>query len=148
MNKIVTIVRGSVVCLLFVVALAALAPSTVNAQASEDTCSASLLGFPAWYRGLAIGGDCEIVAPDAVDGIGPFIWIIVLNIVELVLRLVGFAAVGYIIFGGYKYMMSTGSADGIAGAKKTILNASVGLIISIAAVAIVRTISIELGVGG
>lgn len=149
MKTLSYITRALAVCLLMVsVPLAVLAPASVHAQASGDTCDAYFLGFPAWYRGLGVGADCEIVAPSAVDGIGPFIWIIVLNVVEMILRLVGYAAVGFIIYGGYKYMISTGSPEGIAGAKKTILNAVVGLIISIAAIAIVRTISSGMGIGG
>ena len=57
-------------------------------------------------------------------------------------------AVAFIIYGGYKYMISAGSPDGMTGAKKTIMNAVIGLVLSIAAVAIVRSISIGIGLGG
>src|SRR5690606_12553191 len=54
-----------------------------------DSCgSSSLLGLPAWYRGLAesTGSSCDIKSPTEVGGVGAFIWIIVFNIVEMLLR--------------------------------------------------------------
>ena len=123
-----------------------LSPINVSAQGAppNNGCDTHFLGtIPAWYNGInnSSGSGCDIASPTDVGGIGPFIWIIALNIVELLLVLAGYAAVLFIIYGGYKYMTSAGSSEGIAGAKKTIMNAVIGLIISIAAVAIVRTVS-------
>ncbi len=118
---------------------AAAQPADTGNEAAS--CNATFLGFPAWYRGIAEGAECEIKSPTEFGGIGDFIWIIVLNIVELLLRAAGFAAVAYIIYGGYKYMISAGSPDGMVAARKTIMNAVIGLVISIAAVAIVNTIA-------
>lgn len=127
-------------------------PTAVNAAqtTTKSACgSGSLLGFPAWYRGLTKenGSNCDIKSPTEAGGATKFIWIIVLNVVEMILRAAGYAAVIFIIYGGYKYMISTGSPDGMVAARKTIMNAAIGLVISIAAVAIVRTVSIGLGVG-
>ena len=100
------------------------------------------LTFPAWYRGI-VNSDCSIKSPAAPEfgGFSGFIWRIGLNIVEIILNAVGYAAVGFIIYGGYKYMISAGSPEGMVAARKTIMNASIGLVISIAAVAIVNTIA-------
>lgn len=136
--------------------LVALAPASAHAQEDDDSANSScgdarFLGLPAWYNGLAEprDGGCEIRSPSdprfGDEGLKNFIWIIVFNIVEMILRLAGYAAVAFIIYGGYKYMTSAGSADGVAAAKKTITNAVVGLVLSIAAVAIVNTISRGLG---
>lgn len=111
-------------------------------------CRQYLLTFPAWYRGIVDTSTCDIKSPTAVGGIGSFIWTIALNSIEILLNLIGYAAVGFIIYGGYKYMISAGSPDGMVAARKTILNAVIGLAISIAAVAIVRTISVGIGLGG
>lgn len=122
-----------------------------SAANNQSNCgNASLLGFPAWYNGLmqSSGDGCDIASPDKVGGIGNFIWIIAFNVVEMLLRAAGYAAVFFIIYGGYKYMTSAGSADGVAGAKKTIMNAIIGLVLSIAAIAIVNTISSGLKIGG
>ena len=131
----------------------ALSPVNVNAQGTppNNGCDTHFLGtIPAWYNGVnnESGDGCDIASPNDVGGIGPFIWIIVLNIVELLLVLAGYAAVLFIIYGGYKYMTSAGSSDGVASAKRTITNAVIGLVISIAAVAIVRTISSAVGLVG
>lgn len=105
------------------------------------------LTFPAWYQGV-VDANCEVISPSAhPGGFSGFIWTIVLNIVEMILNLVGYAAVAYLIWGGYRYMISAGSSDGMAAAKKTITNAVIGLVISVAAVAIVRAVSSGLGVG-
>lgn len=124
--------------------------TVITDPGAAQPCNQYLLTFPAWYRGIANDGDCSIKSPTEVGNgtIGNFIWTIALNIIEILLNLVGYAAVGFIIYGGYKYMISAGSPDGMVAARKTILNAVIGLAISIAAVAIVRTISIGIGLGG
>lgn len=102
-------------------------------------CNTGFLTFPAWYDGL-VDGSCNIESPSN-KGISLFVRTIALNIVEMILQLVGYISVGFIIYGGYKYMISAGSSDGISKAKKTIMNAIIGLLLSIFAVAIVNLIS-------
>lgn len=98
-----------------------------------------ILGLPVWYRGL-VDGNCNMKSPAAAGGLSTYIWKIVLNVIDILLRVVGYISVGFILFGGFIYMTSTGSSDGIAKAKKTITNAVIGLVISIAAVAIVNLV--------
>ena len=117
------------------------APQTAVAATA---CSESLLTFPAWYKGLlvdAAGGNCDIKSPADAGGISPFIWKIVLNVIQMVLNLIGYLAVGFIIFGGFKYMTSAGSADGMVKARKTIMNAVIGLVLSIFSIGIVNVIA-------
>lgn len=102
-------------------------------------CSTTLLTFPAWYRGL-VNDKCDIRSPSEV-GLSVFIWTIVLNIIEVMLQLVGYIAVGFIIAGGFKYMTSAGAPDGMTKAKNTILNAVIGLAISMASVGIVNVVA-------
>lgn len=108
-------------------------------QPSYAACSQSLLTFPAWYKGL-LDGNCNIENPGKI-GLSKFIWTIALNIIQMVLNLIGYLAVGYIIYGGYKYMISAGAPDGMVKARKTIFNAVIGLVISIFSIAIVNLIS-------
>jgi len=115
----------------------AVIPSPVFAASS---CNTGFLTFPAWYDGIVAPGSCEIESPDE-KGLSLFVRTIALNIVEMILQLVGYISVGFIIYGGYKYMISAGSSDGIAKAKKTITNAIIGLLLSIFSVAIVNLIS-------
>lgn len=111
---------------------------------SSSGCKERLLTFPAWYRGV-VDGNCELKLPkadgDDTSSLSEFIWRIALNIVEIMLNLVGYAAVGFIIYGGYRYMISAGSADGMVAARKTIMNAVIGLIISIMSIGIVNVIA-------
>lgn len=100
----------------------------------------SFLTLPAWYRGLQ-NPDCSIMSPTDAGGVDKFVWKIVLNVIDIVLQLVGYLSVGFIIYGGFKYMLSAGDASGMTKAKTTIMNAVIGLVISIVAVAIVNVIS-------
>ena len=110
-------------------------------QTSFAACNDQLLTFPAWFKGLT-DANCDIESPTAVSGGLPtFIWTIALNVIEVGLQLVGYISVGFIIAGGFKYMTSAGSADGTVKARKTIMNAVIGLVLSIFSVAIVNLIS-------
>ena len=102
-------------------------------------CETSFLGFTAWYRGI-VDSKCNITKPSGSNGLQKFIWTIVLNIIDDMLRVVGLACVIFIIYGGFKYMTSTGSSDGMSKAKTTILNAIIGLVISVMSVAIVNLV--------
>ena len=54
---------------------------------------------------------------------------------------VAYIVVGFLIKGGYMYMVSTGDPQATAKAKNTIRDALIGLVIAIAAAAIVNVIS-------
>jgi hypothetical protein len=125
--------------------IAVFSPASVGAQPSQDFshCNHNFLTFPAWYNGInkSVDGGCEIASPTEVGGFSTFVWRIVLNIVEIMLNVVGYASVAFIIYGGYKYLYSAGSPNGMMGARKTIMNAVIGLIISVMSIAIVNTIA-------
>jgi len=118
-------------------------PQTALAASS---CSSTLLTFPAWYQGLQ-RPDCSIKSPSdfktATDtsGLSTFIWKIVLNIVDLLLQVVGYVSVAFIMVGGFKFLTGTGTPDVVAKARTTILNAVIGLVISIFSVAIVNVVA-------
>lgn len=127
--------------------------SGVIAVAQPAVASAAcgrLLTFPTWYKGLVVNNQsCELkeISNDVsgnrknkVD-IRSFIIIIILNVTEMLLQLVAYATVVFLIVGGFKYITSTGDANNMANAKKTILNAIIGLIIALMAVGIVNTVS-------
>lgn len=111
--------------------------------ASAANCTDRVLTFPTWYRGISESrnNDCLIKNPNAVGGIQNFIIVIVLNVVEIILQLVVYVSVGYIIFGGFKYMISQGRPEDMTKAKTTILNAVIGLGISLASVVIVNIVA-------
>lgn len=113
-------------------AVTLIAPQTVSAA----SCSQGFLGFPAWYRGLT-NEDCDI---DSINDVSGFIWHIVLNVLECVMLLAGYVSVGFILYGGFLFLLSQGSADAMVKARTTILNAVIGLIISLLAVGVVNFI--------
>ncbi len=117
-------------------------PQTAMAAKCEDTY---FLTIPAWYNGLITPdsqGNCNISQPGTGEaGLNQFIWKIVLNVTEILLHLVGYLTAGFIIYGGFRYMLAAGSADGMSKAKTTIVNAVIGLVLSILSIAIVKIVS-------
>jgi hypothetical protein len=104
-----------------------------------DKCSTRFLTFPTWYRGLT-DPDCNIESPTAAGGITRFIWLIVFNVIEIILQVIAYVATIMIIVGGFRFLTSAGNASGIEAGKKTLTNAVIGLVISIASIAIVNLI--------
>lgn len=135
-------IKNWMAALLFVMAAGGSLVTVVVPQPTYAACNDRLLTFPAWYKGLTDGPDCHIKAPAASKGgVSTFVWTIVLNIVEFMLQLVGYVSVAFVIVGGYKYMISAGAPDGMVKARKTIMNALIGLVISIFSVGIINVIS-------
>ena len=112
-------------------------------------CSGGSTIFPRWYDGLCEDGKIKSPASfkggDDKTGIGKFITIIAINIVTILLTVVGYVSLAFIIWGGIKYMISGDNASGTGAAKKTILNAIIGLVLSIMSVAIVRLVAGAIG---
>ncbi|MCB9820283.1 hypothetical protein H6796_03230 [Candidatus Nomurabacteria bacterium] len=105
--------------------------------ADKPDCDKSIIGIPPWYKGLT-DDKCNIKKPDSGNkGVDRFILRIAANILNIMLVLVVYIATGFIIYGGYYYLISAGNASRIAKAKSLILNAVVGLIIAALAAAIV-----------
>jgi hypothetical protein len=119
----------------------AAAGNTNAGQSSSDPCApAAIVAFPHWYdNGLCKDG--KIVSPNDVGGIPKFVTILATNIVTIILMVVGYVSLAFIIWGGFKYMYSGDNASGTTAAKKTILNAVIGLVLSIMSVAIVKVVA-------
>lgn len=136
LNKI----RNWTAALLFATTLGGATMAVALPQTTFAACNDRLLTFPAWFKGLT-DGECNIKSPQQSGGLPTFIWTIVLNVIEMALQIVGYLAVGYIIRGGFKYMTAIGDPGEIAKAKKIIMDAVIGLVLSIFSVAIVNLIS-------
>lgn len=136
---------------------AVLAPVDSVSATTGDECSKiegseDFLMFPAWYRRLLrinSEGTCDIGQPCQDDGSGcpagsirlaQFIWTIVLNISDVLFRLAGMIAVGFVLYAGFLYLTTQGQSSKIENAKKTLQNALIGLVIAILATAIINTI--------
>ncbi len=127
--------------------------SPVQPTAEARNCEARFLGVPPWYRGLmenpevAEGADCNLKspasfesAPGKKDGLSVYIWKIVLNAIEMALVVAAYLAIFFVIYGGFQFITGGASSDTVAKARNTILNAVIGLIISLGAIAITNYI--------
>lgn len=115
------------------------APAVYAADAPPEPVpckSSSLLEFPRWYNGLYCIDDQPVIRKGQIMEL----WIVVLNIITMLIVLVGYFAVGYIIWGGFKYIKSQGDPGKIAEAKTAIIQAVAGFVIALGSVAIIRFI--------
>ena len=97
--------------------------------------------FPHWFEYLdgktdALGKCVPTFDPNQINDL----WGIGLAGIDILLYVVGFVSVGFIIYGGFVYMTSNGEPDRTKGAKDTILNALIGLVVAIVASSVVSFI--------
>lgn len=112
--------------------------------AIDDFCtenSTTFLGFPTWYKYLnpifvpatdTAPAYCNLAFnfPGDLPKVG-------LAIVEILLRIGGLVAVGFVIYGGFNYITSQGEPDKTKSARQMIVNAIIGVAIAtIATVAV------------
>jgi hypothetical protein len=110
-----------------------LAPVLVSSTAQAAPCNDNrgALNLPYWWRGLCDdAGNAKPQLKSPAD-----IWKVVLNGIEIAMILAGYFAVGYVIWGGFKYLTSDGDEGRLTAARKIITNALVGLGIVLASVA-------------
>lgn len=131
-----------------------LAHGVVRAQSpQEENCenptSETFLGLPTWYRYLepsynASDDSCDVSAIRDGDGnvdIGATVGAVLLAVTEVLLRIAGIVAVGFIVYGGILYTISQGEPERLGGARKTLINGVIGLVIAVFAVAIVNLLT-------
>ena len=131
--------RGRVMAYAFmvIVGLAIITPST-PAQAAAPCSPPNFLGMPAWYRGLQDENDCANIKKVGTE---TYFLTIGLNVLQAAMVVVAYVTIGFIIKGGYMYIVSAGSPESMAKAKNTIRDALIGLIIAISAAAIVNMVA-------
>ncbi|OYX34726.1 hypothetical protein B7Z00_05225 [Candidatus Saccharibacteria bacterium 32-50-10] len=118
--------------------------SFATPAAAAAPCTDQFLGINAWYKGLQDpANNCSVVmkADGTSDDVRIFVTTIALNILQAGLAIVAYVTVFFIIKGGFMYMTSAGSQDGMASAKKTITNAIIGLVIAVFAASVVNAIA-------
>lgn len=93
---------------------------------TENKCSSHhFMGLRAWYDN--VDAVCSGKQPKDQYEVRATIWLIVLNLVTMVLQVAGYVCVGFVVWGGYQYMLSRGDAGKVASGKKTITNALIGI---------------------
>lgn len=127
---------------------------TENVPCSPLISTGSFLTFPTWYKYIKTGktdvnGKCTIPDIQLTNTKGVFngggILLILLSIVDILLNLAGLIALGFIVYGGIRFVTSQGSSDGTKQARETVLNAIIGLVIATIAIATVTFLGDRLG---
>lgn len=114
-------------------------------------CTDTFLGMRPWYYDDGNGGGVTICAggnlqsPDNGNDLPVYIWKIALNVLFDLFLAIGYIAMGFVIYGGYQYIMSQGDPAKAAKGKKTLTNAIIGTVIAMGATVIVNTISTIIG---
>jgi len=108
----------------------------------------TLFGIPSWYSYLQLQANNAVTPPtcDIVNFSVPGSFInIALAILDMALHVAGLVAVGFVIYGGIQLITSRGEPDGMSRARQTIINALVGLVITLIAVGVVAFLGSKLG---
>lgn len=114
-----------------------------TAHAAGSSCGGSFLGIPPWHDGLCKDGKVQV--DRGKDGIANGITRIALNVFGIILYVISYIAVAMVIFGGIKYVISTGDPTKATAARQTIQNALIGLLLGLSALAIVNFVSERIG---
>ena len=109
---------------------------SVNAASYIGECRTNFLGLTSW--------DCGVNIHDA-DSIKAGVWTIAANVLTDITIIAAYLVLGYVIWGGYLYIMSSGEPAKIAAGKKTLVHAFIGLAIVMLAHIIINSIRIALG---
>lgn len=108
----------------------------------------SFFGLPTWYKYLEgqavdsinITGQSVQACSPIISGIGD-VWKIVAAVIDMLLRVAILVAIGFVLFGGVKFMTSQGQPDKIKGAISTVSRALIGLIIAVGAATLVSYVA-------
>ncbi len=127
---------------IFMIASPVMAVTVPQTAAAAPGCEGRILGIPPWYRGLTDNNppNCNIVPPEQVGGLSNFIWRIVLNGIEMAIVLATYITVFFIIYGGFLFLTGGALPGQTEKARKTIINAVVGLVICMAAIALTNLV--------
>lgn len=121
------------------VGLAGVSSQPALAQSCEQ--KGMILTIKPWYYGLTGGANCELQTPAGAAGMRTFVATIALNIAEALIQIAGFVAVGFVIYGGFLFLTSSGQPEKAAAARKTIINALVGAVVAGSAVLLVNLVA-------
>lgn len=130
------------------------APQNTFAASVPADCEKPILGIHPWFRGLStvVNGKCGIAGPGQTlpGGTSPlqlegFILRIALNVLDIALLATAYVAFFFALYGGFLYLTGGNEPSQIEKGRKTLLNAVIGLVISLGAVAVVNLIFGVLG---
>jgi hypothetical protein len=111
------------------------------ANAEKCNNEGTFLTIPPWYAGVCKKNTNAVEITNIAGDISR----IALNIFTIVLYVISYIAVAMVIFGGIKYVISTGDPTKATAARQTIQNALIGLLLGLSALAIVNFVSGRIG---
>jgi len=118
--------------------------TNIFAVAAGTCTKGQFFGLVPWYQYLNFNADCNIIGKNGKSfvflGAGSDLPLVLLAVVDDLIRVAGMVAVIFVIVGGVQYATSQGNPEATSKAQKTIINALVGLVIAIIAVAAVSFI--------
>ena len=115
--------------------------ATSNLTSAPSTSAAD---FSCRYFGGLTSWDCNVGDMNSEASLKTGIATIATNILTDLTVIASYLILGFVIWGGYLYMFSSGDPGKVATAKKTLTNAFIGLAITISATVIFSSIRIAL----
>ncbi len=122
------------VSLFFAPTQVSLAYSGRGTPGNEEACPI-FLGLTSWDCGVDITDEASLKSG---------IWTIAANVATDITVIAAYLVLGYVIYGGYLYMLSNGDPGKVATGKKAIIHAFIGLAIVMSAYIILNAIRIAL----
>lgn len=113
--------------------------------AETPACSRTFFGLKPWFHYLQADSECNIVNFNVLSDGGSDLMLIALALVDDMLRVAGFVAIAFLIYGGFLYITSQGSADQTAKAQSTIQNSLLGLVVAVISISFVTFLGNRLG---
>jgi hypothetical protein len=120
---------------------------TSSFAAAPSNCYKTFFGLKPWYYYLNLDKNCEIQNFTFL-GSGSGILLILLAIIDDLLRIAGLVAVGFVIYAGIRYVTSQGSPVETGNALSSLIDALIGLVISMMAIRLLAFIGNKFGTGG
>ena len=125
------------------------------AQAQPKSCTPkTFLGLVPWYNYLELkptedGQGCTVNLElsgrqDGAKNLNK-IWLIALAILEDMMRIAAVLAVGFVIYGGFRYITSQGEPENIKAGQRTIIAALIGLVIAVVGATVTSFLARSLG---
>ena len=123
-----------------VIIIAASAVFSFTAPQSVSAADRTFLGLVPWDAGTGFFDESGNPKEVNEEGLKKGTWTIVANIATDITIIAAYLVVGYVIYGGYLYIFSGGDPNKVAGGKKTLTHAFIGLAVVMSANLIMSTI--------
>jgi ABC-type Fe3+ transport system permease subunit len=118
--------------------------ATLSSKEVQEACDSGsgFFDFPVWYKYLQVTTEVDgnSVCSPRLEGLTD-IWLIALAVVEMLLRIAILVAIIYVVISGIKFITARGNPDKIQNARNSVQDALIGIVIAVAATAIVSFIA-------